>query len=274
MTASWQSFWLNQLGDWQAPVAKAGSDVAAVGLVESASLAGIAAIVTEDFEDAVLDIDVASGSWIRTTSMARTGTWSWSNNDIIDGQTTDAVINVPADATELSFYYAMSSEAGWDYFRFLIDGVQQFQDSGLAATWILKTYDVTDVAQVTFRFVKDSSQSAGLDAVFIDDLVFLGPVDLGPPPEPKAGTDAPAVALAEASTLVKATYEQLFPDAILVQTNLTGAVTAIDEDPDSPDANWLTGGGGVDLRVSFPTPAAPLAPGFQQEFRIRVRPGT
>lgn len=72
------------------------------------------------------------------------------------------------------------------------------------------------------------------------------------------------------------TSQQLFPDAILVQTNLTGAVTDIDEDPDSPDANWLIGGGGVELRVSFPSPAGPLlsGEGFTQEFRIRARPGT
>lgn len=33
---------------------------------------------------------------------------------------------------------------------------------------------------------------------------------------------------------------RLAPDAILAQTNLTGAVSAIQDDPDSPDANWLT----------------------------------
>lgn len=34
--------------------------------------------------------------------------------------------------------------------------------------------------------------------------------------------------------------ERLAPDAILTQTNLTGALSAIQDDPDSPDANWLT----------------------------------
>lgn len=33
---------------------------------------------------------------------------------------------------------------------------------------------------------------------------------------------------------------RMAPDAILAQTNLTGTVTAIQDDPDSADANWLT----------------------------------
>lgn len=33
---------------------------------------------------------------------------------------------------------------------------------------------------------------------------------------------------------------RLAPDAILAQTNLTGAVSVIQDDPDSADANWLT----------------------------------
>jgi hypothetical protein len=33
--------------------------------------------------------------------------------------------------------------------------------------------------------------------------------------------------------------QRLAPDAILAQTNLTGAVTAIQDDPDSADSNWL-----------------------------------
>ena len=59
------------------------------------------------------------------------------------------------------------------------------------------------------------------------------------------------------------------PDAILVQTNLTGSVTDIDDDPASPDANNLTPSGGIDLRVSFGSPGGTLATGTNiQGFRI------
>lgn len=65
------------------------------------------------------------------------------------------------------------------------------------------------------------------------------------------------------------------PDALLTQTNLSGAVTAIDEDPDSPDANWLTAvSNNADsvCAVSFPTPSAAPQPGAGlQEFRVQAR---
>ena len=68
--------------------------------------------------------------------------------------------------------------------------------------------------------------------------------------------------------------ERLAPDALLTQTNLTGAVTDIDDDPDSADANWLTAPTNVDTtcEVSFPSPSDNLnADAELQEFRVQVR---
>lgn len=66
----------------------------------------------------------------------------------------------------------------------------------------------------------------------------------------------------------------LSPDAILVQTNLTGSLTDIQDDPDSPDANWLAATSNTStatLRVSFPTPPANLVTGAGlQEFKVWV----
>ena len=89
---------------------------------------------------------------------------------------------------------------------------------------------------------------------------------------PKAGTDTPTVGVTETAVVVVGAAQQLAPDAILTQTNITGAVGDIDEDPDSPDANWMAGTGAIVLRVSFPTPDSDLVGGFPQEFRVRVRP--
>lgn len=70
------------------------------------------------------------------------------------------------------------------------------------------------------------------------------------------------------------TQERLAPDELLDQTGLTGAVTDIDDDPDAPDASWLTTAVNTNTvcRVSFPTPASTLTtgPGLQ-EFRVQVR---
>jgi hypothetical protein len=66
--------------------------------------------------------------------------------------------------------------------------------------------------------------------------------------------------------------ERLAPDTLLEQTNLSGAVTAIDEDPDASAGDWLTAqSNNADsiARVSFPTPSGALT--GTQEFRVLVR---
>lgn len=68
--------------------------------------------------------------------------------------------------------------------------------------------------------------------------------------------------------------ERLAPDAILEQTNLTGAVADIQDDPDSPDGSWLTAAANTStvLRASFPSPSDDLTLGAgQQEIRVLVR---
>jgi len=56
-------------------------------------------------------------------------------------------------------------------------------------------------------------------------------------------------------------------------TNGTGAGTDIDDDPDSPDANWVTGSSNaIDLLVGFTTPSGPPTTGSNaQQFRAWIR---
>lgn len=68
--------------------------------------------------------------------------------------------------------------------------------------------------------------------------------------------------------------ETLIPDAILAQTNLTGVVGDIDDDPEAPDANELVATANnvdTDVRTSFATPADVPTPGSsKQEFKAEV----
>ena len=69
--------------------------------------------------------------------------------------------------------------------------------------------------------------------------------------------------------------ERQSPAAILAQTNLSGVVADIQDDPDAPDANWLTApnnNSNVDVRTSFPSPTGnPTVGADLQEFRFQVR---
>lgn len=81
-----------------------------------------------------------------------------------------------------------------------------------------------------------------------------GPV----PPFPVAASDTLTVSVADTGTaIVLYEVERLPPDAILNQANLTGAVADIDEDPDSPDANWLIGSSTTPPNI-VPTPTSGL----------------
>lgn len=67
---------------------------------------------------------------------------------------------------------------------------------------------------------------------------------------------------------------RLSPDSIIELTGLTGSVSSIQDDPDTPNSSWLTTTGQTDsiVRVSFPTPRFNLRSGASlQNFRVQVR---
>jgi hypothetical protein len=71
----------------------------------------------------------------------------------------------------LSFYWKVSSEAGYDYLEFYIDGVLQDKISG-SADWQQMTYTITGSGLHTleWRYVKDWSESEGEDCGWVDRL--------------------------------------------------------------------------------------------------------
>lgn len=75
-------------------------------------------------------------------------------------------------ASQISFYYKVSSEGGFDFLRFYIDGVQQGLWSG-NVNWTQATYPVA-AGDHTFKwsYTKDPSVSSGSDAGWVDDIVF------------------------------------------------------------------------------------------------------
>ena len=69
--------------------------------------------------------------------------------------------------------------------------------------------------------------------------------------------------------------ERITPDGLPTLVNLSGAVTDIDDDPDSADAAWLTAPGAnnnTEARCTFAAPSGNLSTGAGlQEFRCLVR---
>lgn len=85
-------------------------------------------------------------------------------------------------AGTLSFDYKVSTEAGYDVFRFLADGVVKVQDSGESG-WKTATVEVAPGDRHEFLWIygKDGRNAAGEDCVYLDHVVWT-PVTKGCPP--------------------------------------------------------------------------------------------
>lgn len=166
--------------------------------------------IVEDFEDATFAVTITDGgdaAWFRTTDHFNTGAYSIQSGAITNNQTSDAIVNVPSNATELTFWYRTSSEeagAGFEGDRLLVlvDDTQVLRAQG-ETDWTSATVDVTGAGTVTFRYAKDNSTAAGDDAAWIDDLTF----NRAPMRADTAGSELTADATATATSLTVSTTD-------------------------------------------------------------------
>lgn len=131
-------------------------------------------VTDEDFEDATLTIavtDAGDAAWARASDQAHTGTWSFKSGTITHGQTSDAVVTVPAGAPALTFWHRVSSEPLFDFLDVYVDAELVIHRSG-EGDWAFSHLDVSGATTVTFRYLKDADTSTGDDAAWIDDLRF------------------------------------------------------------------------------------------------------
>jgi hypothetical protein len=109
-------------------------------------------------------------AWFAQTAVAYFDGDAAQSGHILDGQ--DSVMQTTVSGMEMvSFYWKVSSEAGYDYLEFYIDGVLQDRISG-SVGWHQMTYKITDSSSHTlkWRYVKDSSVSDGDDCGWVDRL--------------------------------------------------------------------------------------------------------
>jgi subtilisin family serine protease len=74
----------------------------------------------------------------------------------------------------LSFYWRVSSESGYDYLRFLFDGVEQTGAISGESGWIQQVYTVdSGVHTLRWTYDKDFSVDGGSDAGWLDSVTFI-----------------------------------------------------------------------------------------------------
>ena len=113
-------------------------------------------------------------SWVIDNATTYEGSYSGKSGNIYDSQTSTMSLtldDIPA-GEQISFYYKVSSESGWDYLQFYIDGALQDEWSGEVG-WTQATYNLSSGTH-TFRWTydKDGSQSHGSDCGWVDYIVL------------------------------------------------------------------------------------------------------
>ncbi len=125
-----------------------------------------------------------SADWLSQTKTFYYDGDAAKSGDISDGQESWMQTTVSGAGT-VSFYWKVSSEGGYDYLEFYIDGVLQDRISG-SADWHQMTYTITasGLHTLEWRYVKDYSISEKDDCGWVDWLEWDG----GSPPPPPPGS--------------------------------------------------------------------------------------
>lgn len=91
------------------------------------------------------------------------------------GNNRETVMQTTVTGTgELTFWWAVSSEAGYDFLKFYIDDVEQEGSISGDVAWQQKTFTIMDLGSHTFKWVyaKDVSAFMGSDCGWVDEVVW------------------------------------------------------------------------------------------------------
>jgi len=120
-------------------------------------------------------------SWFIETTNTYDGNSAAQSGLITDSQSSYLQTTVSADG-QVSFYWKVSSEDGYDYLTFYINGNEQDAISG-EVDWNQEIYSVSAGDTLRWEYTKDGSDSEGLDAGFLDEVNYTAtPPDTNTPP--------------------------------------------------------------------------------------------
>lgn len=132
--------------------------------------------MNEGFEGGLPLAFVSSGNanWVADSITPYMGSFSAHNGDITDYGVSSVTVTVQFDtAGSISFYHLESTEIGYDYLRFYVDGVEQGSWSGITS-WTQATYSVAAGShQMMWSYTKDVSLSSGSDSVYVDNVTAV-----------------------------------------------------------------------------------------------------
>lgn len=129
---------------------------------------------SDPFEEVFANLPYTSGgasAWTISDKTAAFGTSSAKAGDVADGQFSSLILKASVRAGIGTFEYKVSSEEGWDWLEFYVDGVLQSRWTG-EVDWTPYAFSVNQgLRTFEWRYAKDVARSAGQDTAFIDNLV-------------------------------------------------------------------------------------------------------
>lgn len=114
------------------------------------------------------------GGWFGQTAVMRAGdaTGSARSAKITDSQNSSIQTTVTGPGT-LSYYWSVSSESGYDFLSFYIDGVRQSGRISGAVGFTQQSWSIPAGSHVLkWTYSKDASLSSGSDAGYLDTVLF------------------------------------------------------------------------------------------------------
>jgi WD40 repeat protein len=128
--------------------------------------------------------------WVVQSSVVRSGSYAARAGAIGHNSSSWLELNLSLGAGTVSFWYRVSSESGYDYLRFYVDGVEKAKWSGETG-WQYASLSVTaGTHTLRWEYSKDVSVVAGSDTAWLDDIRL--PVSASP----SVRVSEPVVALA------------------------------------------------------------------------------
>jgi hypothetical protein len=110
--------------------------------------------------------------WVVESTNVLAGGFSARSGQIANGQTSSLLLTTNFFAGPASFYLKVSSEPTWDLLQFYVDGTLLQQWSG-EVDWQIYPFDLASgIHTLEWRYTKDQTSSAGLDAAFIDNVLL------------------------------------------------------------------------------------------------------
>ncbi len=132
--------------------------------------------VADDFETGNLSrlpwVTEGAAPWTVTDQAAAAGRYSARSGAIGHSQTSALRLTHALREGRASFDFKVSSESGWDFLEFWLDGRLVQKWSG-EQDWTRHEFTVTaGTHTLEWRYVKDAAQSAGQDAAWLDNVVL------------------------------------------------------------------------------------------------------